>query len=223
VKTLEKLLAVTGKGPISILDFPIAKYTPLNLSVSNGKLKHLDLSDPSQCQRYIDIVLGKDGASVAFGGYLEKRALYRNYQNFLREVEPRNIHLGIDFWAKADSRVLTPVDGIVHSFKNNASDGDYGPTIILAHNISGFTFYTLYGHLSLESLRNLFIGKVFRQGELLAKLGATDINVNYAPHLHFQVIMDLGVFKGDYPGVSSTTDLGFYARNCPDPNILLKF
>ncbi|CAN0606544.1 unnamed protein product, partial [Ectocarpus sp. 12 AP-2014] len=100
--------------------------------------------------------------------------------------------------------------------------GDYGPTIILEHTLHHITFYTLYGHLSIESLIGLFKGKVFKAGETLAKLGTPDINVNYAPHLHFQIIKDLEGNEADYPGVCALENLQHYKFNCPNPNYLLK-
>ncbi len=217
------MLAVARSSPVSILDEPLKKYTPIDLSITNCELADLDLSDPGLCQQYIDLVLNNNSASVAFGGYLEKRALYRTYQNFLKKKEddPRNIHLGIDFWSKAGTRVMGPIDGTVHSFRNNNIPGDYGPTIILDHQMGGITFYTLYGHLSLKSLEDLYIGRKFKKGEYIGDLGTPDINVNYASHLHFQIIKDVEAYRGDYPGVSNVADLEFYTANCPDPNILL--
>ena len=85
-----------------------------------------------------------------------------------------------------------------------------------------YTFYTLYGHLSLKSISHLKVGMAFKQGELLGDLGGANINGDYPPHLHFQIIKDLQNFNGDYPGVCNKNDLGFYLRNCPDPNLLLK-
>lgn len=151
---------------------------------------------------------------------MEKRGIYAANSNF--SETKRNIHLGIDFWAKAGTKVLTPIDGVVHSFKNNTTKGDYGPTIILEHGFNGGSFYTLYGHLSLASLVTLYIGKEFKQGNELGTLGETAINVNYAPHLHFQIIKDLAGYTGDYPGVCSKKDIEFYTYNCPNPSLLLK-
>jgi hypothetical protein len=53
-------------------------------------------------------------------------------------------------------------------------------------------------------------------------LGLPPINGDYAPHLHFQIIIDMENKKGDYPGVCSSKTLAFYLQNCPDPNLLLK-
>ena len=100
--------------------------------------------------------------------------------------------------------------------------GNYGPTIILEHQVENLTFYTLYGHLSLDSINKIKIGQQFKKSETIATLGDATVNGDYAPHLHFQIIKDMGVHKGDYPGVCSAADLDFYLKNCPDPNLLLK-
>ncbi|MEL6918380.1 MAG: peptidoglycan DD-metalloendopeptidase family protein [Bacteroidota bacterium] len=213
-----------SQKPVAILDDVIAldKYTELDLSINNIELSNYDITDPEACQAYIDSVLHRNDALVAYGGYLEQRNLYNNKKGFSGLVDgKRNIHLGMDFWAKAGTKVRAPISGRIHSFKNNRSKGNYGPTIILSHNVEGVHFYTLYGHLSLESLNNLYEGKNIKEGDILGFLGTSDINVNYAPHLHFQMILNIGDYKGDYPGVCSSTNLEYYIKNCPDPNLLL--
>ncbi|MNX43456.1 hypothetical protein D3C86_739100 [compost metagenome] len=117
---------------------------------------------------------------------------------------------------------MAPLDGKVHSFKNNIGLGDYGPTIILEHEVENEKFYTLYGHLSLESIKDLNVGKQFKKGEQIATLGNAAVNGDYAPHVHFQIIQDIEDYWGDYPGVCNSNDLNFYIENCPDPNLLLK-
>ena len=211
------LFSYLKAGPVLDPAIPFGAYTPIDLSQENSELKRVDLGDPNACQAYIDSVTGRAGARVAWGGYLEKRNLYRGHRSFEGEGEPRDIHLGVDFWAPAGTRVVAPLSGKVHSFKNNAAIGDYGPTILLEHSIEGKIFYTLYGHLSVESLSGLYPGKQIGVGEVLATLGSPDINVNYAPHLHFQIILDLQGFRGDYPGVCRASELGYFKLNCPDP------
>jgi len=212
------------KSPAKPLDKIISLnfYCPLDLSFSNQDLNTIDITDPKDCQKYINAVLKKNKAKVAFGGYMEKRNLYRDKSGFSKDGILRNVHLGVDFWAAAGTNVLAPVTGKVHSFQFNNTAGDYGPTIVLKHEIDGIVFHTLYGHLSLESIKNLHIGQEFEKESIIGTLGTTDINVNYAPHLHFQIIMDMQGMEGDYPGVCSEDRLDFYSKNCPDPNILLK-
>ncbi|QWX84566.1 peptidoglycan DD-metalloendopeptidase family protein [Cellulophaga sp. HaHaR_3_176] len=222
---LEKILFSISEKPIHILDRSISidKYTSLDLSKSNSDLLNIKITNPVVCQAYITETLQAANAEVAFGGYLEKRNLYADKGNFSGEKTAlRNIHLGIDYWAKEGTIVITPLRGKVHSFKNNTTSGDYGPTIILKHQISDIYFYTLYGHLSVESLSDLYIGKEFEEGSVLGYLGATAINVNYAPHLHFQIINDMQGCLGDYPGVCALSNLDYYTLNCPNPNLLLK-
>jgi murein DD-endopeptidase MepM/ murein hydrolase activator NlpD len=223
VKTLFQSL--NSLDPNRVLDPSISHsaYTPLDLSVNNPDLKNITLSDPDACQRFIDKVLAKNKAQVAYGGYLEKRNLYNGNANFSANEERRDVHLGVDFWARAGTRVVAPLEGEVHSFKNNAVQGDYGPTIILRHSLNGMVFYSLYGHLSLESLHGLYEGKKFQKGEALATLGTPEVNVHYASHLHFQLIMDLQGKKGDYPGVCMASEMDIYTQNCPDPMLLFRF
>ncbi|MEY8021196.1 peptidoglycan DD-metalloendopeptidase family protein [Muriicola sp. SD30] len=214
------ILSSIQPGPLLDASIPFREYTPLDLSVDNKALEGIDLSDPPACQEYIDSVLVKNKARVAYGGYLERRNLYSGNEAFSEGEERRDVHLGVDFWTEAGTAVLVPIDGEVQSFRNNAVKGDYGPTIILRHTIKGVVFHSLYGHLSLESLDGLFEGKRFKKGEVLATLGTPEENVNYAPHLHFQLILDIQGMQGDYPGVCLVSEKGFYRANCPDPNHL---
>ena len=221
----EKLLLNHAKGSRTVLDseIPISNYIPIDLSIFNKELGLLDVSNPDVCQEYIDKVVNYNSEKIAYGGYLERRNLYKKSPGFVgKGDEERNIHLGIDFWANTGTKVIAPLEGVVHSFKNNAASGDYGPTIILRHEFQAEQFYTLYGHLSIESLHGLYKKKEFNAGDVIATLGETEINVNYAPHLHFQIIKDLGDHSGDYPGVCSQKNLTRYQKNCPDPNLLLK-
>ena len=213
-----------SKVPFPILDsgIPSEEYCPIDLSTENKALDTMDISNTEVCQNYVTAVLKRNSAKVAYGGYLEKRNLYGNSPRF-QEDAPRNIHLGMDFWCEAGTRVLAPLDGKIHSFANNADFGNYGPTIILEHDIKNHRFYTLYGHLSLESLKGFHRGKNVQQGDALAFLGTAEVNVGYAPHLHFQIIVDLGNYDGDYPGVCTSNELEFFKTNCPNPNILLGY
>ncbi|WP_317124623.1 peptidoglycan DD-metalloendopeptidase family protein [Tenacibaculum lutimaris] len=155
---------------------------------------------------------------------MEVRDIYSRSEHFnkLSEENQRNIHLGIDLWCDAGTDILAVLDGEIHSFKNNLNYGDYGPTIIVKHSIEGNEFYSLYGHLSLESIENISVGAKVKQGEKIGTLGGSSVNGDYAPHLHFQLMIDIEGCYGDYPGVSSKKNLDYYKENCPNPNLLLK-
>lgn len=221
---LEILKNISG-NPLFVIDksIPITKYIPISIASSNSALT-FDVSSSDEWEDYINNYLNKNDKKVAFGGYLEVRDIYNrsDYFSKLSEENQRNIHLGIDLWCDAQTAVLAVLDGEIHSFKNNTNHGDYGPTIILKHTFNNNVFYSLYGHLSESSLDNLQIGTLVKQGEKIAILGDSSVNGDYAPHLHFQLILDMEKYIGDYPGVSSKKMLDFYQQNCPNPNLLLK-
>ena len=222
-RNLEELLK--EQKNIKVIDSSIdyKDYLALDLSASHTDHLDLNLTDALIFEEFVENHLSNNKAKVAFGGYLETRNLYRRSEVFKNEItDERNIHIGLDLWIKAETSVLAALDGKVHSFQNNTSLGDYGPTIILEHEIENIKFYTLYGHLSLYSLNGKAIGQIVKKGNQIATLGAPPINGDYAPHLHFQIIKDLQEKSGDYPGVCSENEIAFYTSNCPDPNILLK-
>lgn len=220
-----KFLQNISLQPVSVLDvtIPKNKYVPLDLSLSNTHMSKIDVSSSFLLETYINNFIKDNKALVAFGGYLEERNIYKRSSHFNnKKTEERNIHLGIDFWCSAETSVFSPFDATVHSFKNNSNYGDYGPTVILKHTINNTVFYSLFGHLSLSSITNIKVNQEFKKGEKIATLGTSEINGDYPPHLHFQLIKEIENFQGDYPGVCSKNDLEFYKHNCPNPNMILK-
>ena len=223
MKTLSSILKILPET--KVIDFSIehSSYIPLDLSVTNQELVDTKLENAEDFEIFISNFLERNNGKVAFGGYIEGRNIYKRSTIFRNDlIAERNIHIGLDLWTKVGTTVLAVLDGKIHSFKNNVGLGDYGPTIILEHEIENEKFYTLYGHLSLESIQNLTVGTFYRKGEILAAIGNSEVNGDYAPHLHFQIIKNIENYWGDYPGVCSSNDLNFYIENCPDPNLLLK-
>ena len=219
----EKLLYQTQDVKVIPDSITYNQYIPLDLSVSNTTLAEESIGNAVDFEKYIERYLSLSNSKVAFGGYNEERNLYKRSVIFKDEATAeRNMHIGLDLWIKAGTPILAALDGKVHSFNYNDSFGDYGPTIILEHKIENHIFYTLYGHLSLESLEDLEIGAFFKKGQLIGTLGDASVNGDYSPHLHFQIIQNIANNRGDYPGVCSKKDLPFYLDNCPDPNLLLK-
>ena len=64
----------------------------------------------------------------------------------------RNIHIGIDLGGPAGTPVHAFTDCVLYAFGNNASDGDYGPTLVTEQVFQGSRIWALYGHLSPCSL-----------------------------------------------------------------------
>lgn len=195
-------------------------YLPLDLSAQNKALDDVDLNDEQSFTDFVFNQLKSEDKPVGIGGYGEVRSLYSR-SNLFEGEEPRTIHLGIDIWAEAGTTIYAPLRGEVHSFANRAVHGDYGPVIILKHRVGTRQFYSLYGHLSTDSLTGLKEGMIFEAGEPLAKMGAYYENFHWPPHLHFQLMKEIGDLKGDYPGVCKASEKLFYLANCPDPSIFI--
>lgn len=219
----EKLLHEIKDVKVIADTITLNQYIALDLSVNNTTLTQESIENATDFEKYIEKYLTQNNAKIAYGGYNEERNLYKRSVIFKDDTtEERNMHIGLDLWIKAGTPVLAALDGTVHSFNYNTGFGDYGPTIILEHQIENHIFYTLYGHLSLESLAGLTIGAAFKKGDFIGLLGDASVNGDYSPHLHFQIIKNIANNHGDYPGVCSKKDLPFYLENCPDPNLLLK-
>lgn len=207
-----------------------AAITPFDLNKENVKIfdftadnhdiKQIDLNNEDAFSGYIFGELEKSGTPVGIGLYNEDRDIYKRSEHF-GGSKIRSIHLGIDIWAIAGTPIYAPLDGKIHSFKNNNTHGDYGPTIILEHQLEGITFYTLYGHLSLQSIGNKRIGQQIEKGKHFADFGEYEVNVHWPPHLHFQIISDIGDNFGDFPGVAAKSEKRFYLDICPNPNLIL--
>ena len=224
--TFSSFLRGISSQPLFVLDndIPLSQYVSIDLSETNTQLHSFNVSSSEDWSVFINDYCNQKQAKVAFGGYNEKRNIYKrsNYFNQQNADTERNIHLGLDLWIAAGTTVYAPLEGVIHSFAINANYGDYGPTLVLKHQVHDVIFYTLYGHLSLDSLADKKVGQPIQQGEPIATLGTTEVNGDYAPHLHFQIIRDMEGYNGDYPGVCNTKNLDKFLLNCPDPNVLLK-
>lgn len=194
----------------------------LNLSKHNPQLANVNTADPDALQNFINQQLKANNKQIAMGGYNEERNLYQSHHLFKQSnEEERFIHLGIDIWLPTESPVFSPLAGVIHSFANNKGVGNYGPTIIIKHQLRQTTFYSLYGHLSTASLEKVQKGQTIQKNEEIARLGDVHENGGYPPHLHFQFMADLGNYKGDYPGVSSESQRAANLANCPNPMLVL--
>lgn len=195
---------------------------PMDFTEANEALAEVNLSNTAEFNAFVFGKMETANKKYGIGGYLEKRGIYRRSEVFATESSNfRNIHLGVDIWAAAGSPVYAPLAGKIHSFQDNVGFGNYGPTLILAHDLGEKTLYSLYGHLSRASLSSFEVGREVRAGERICEIGPIPENGDWPPHLHFQLMWDLGTYWGDYPGVAAEQDLDYFRENCPDPNLLL--
>lgn len=201
------------------------KLLPFDFTENNKELNDELLNDTYKFSDYISGKIKQAGARYGIGGYAEHRTVYSRSRVFDAKTpgeEPRRFHLGIDIWGPVNTPVMAPMDGVVHSFSSKNDFGDYGTVIILSHKLQETSFYTLYGHLSNNSIKNIDEGHRIRQGEVFAEFGMQFENGHWPPHLHFQVMLDLEDHTGDYPGVCKFSEKEKYLVNCPDPDLILQ-
>jgi murein DD-endopeptidase MepM/ murein hydrolase activator NlpD len=194
-----------------------------DLTVANKELTAEVINRPSMFSQLINEKLTNNNCRYGIGGYMEHRTIYAFSSHFDTDDEPRRLHLGVDIWCDAGTPVYAPLDGIVHSYQDNNNIGDYGPTIILQHDLDGLTLYSLYGHLSRTSLECLSPGKPVFKNQQIATFGTSDENGHWPPHLHFQLMFDMEGKQGDYPGVGKFSEKEIWQKNIPDPGLILRF
>jgi murein DD-endopeptidase MepM/ murein hydrolase activator NlpD len=193
-----------------IFPFPMERARPVSLAEVE-----FDVSEPGAFDRFIEARRGD--APALYGGYGEDRGIYSASPLFDGEDEPRTVHLGIDVWTDAGTPVCTPLEAEVHSTAINDKWGDYGGTVILAHQ----NYFTLWGHLAHRDVLALAAGSGLAAGTAFARLGAREENGGWPPHLHLQRIEDLLGHRGDFPGVARRSERTRWLELCPDPTPLL--
>ncbi|WPP50597.1 peptidoglycan DD-metalloendopeptidase family protein [Catalinimonas niigatensis] len=215
---------------ISILERHKATFYPLIPGLKKDDLMLLDFSKDSPYLSGIDlrdtatfsqlifgqVLKGKTG----IGGFFENRIIYRRSTHYDGD-EPRSLHLGLDIWKAAGTQLFSPLAGIIHSVQDNQGFGNYGPTLIMEHQLESVKFYALYGHLTHESIQNRQVGEMLEKGQWVGSIGNFPDNGDWPPHLHWQIMSDMLGHVGDFPGVAAPSDHHFYLQYCIDPHYLL--
>jgi 4-aminobutyrate aminotransferase-like enzyme/Ser/Thr protein kinase RdoA (MazF antagonist) len=229
---INKYLADLSREASSVLDADLRTTPSLVFDLSVGST--FVGADPSGVSseawtQKIFSEMKEAGATIGIGRYDEARLVYSSSlfgDSKNPTDERRTIHLGMDLFFQPGSAVRAPLDGIVHALANNRTPLDYGPVVILRHeareaNVDSREFFTLYGHLSADSLTRLRVGQTIRRGEKFAEIGTAQENGGWPPHLHFQIVLDLLDRGTDFPGVAKNSERGVWTSLSPNPNILL--
>lgn len=215
-KTVRRYLSLkTNIADVVSPPFKDAKKVWIDWSIDNPNL-------PRTTEAVAEI-LKENRADVGIGRYCENREVYQGEAFSIANPNARTFHLGVDLWMYAGAPVFAPLDGIVELFNDNNTYLDYGPVVIIRHETdSGIPFWTLYGHLSRESLANWQIGKKFKAGELLGWMGKEDENVGWPPHVHFQLLTDLCGMGLDVHGVAPKEEVSLWRGISLNPNLILR-
>jgi len=212
--------------PVMPFDFATERALVLDLSIASPLVsaEPSENAEPRLTAR-VEEAMRAAGVRVSIGRYDEPRLLYSSplFGGGESPLGPRRtIHLGLDIFADAGTPVFAPLRGTVHAFADNRAALDYGPVIILRHELDADTeLFSLYGHLSRESLTGLAIGQVAEAGDRIATLGSADVNGGWTPHLHFQLFTSLVGLGIDVPGVALAGQRAVWRSLCPDPNLVV--
>lgn len=199
----------------------LQKKDLMSLDFSEGSpyLREIDLKDTHAFNHLVFDEVLKD--KIGIGGFFEDRIIYRRSEHY-NGKEARSIHLGLDIWAKAGTKLYSPLSGKIHSLQDNQGFGNYGPTLILEHQLEDATFYILYGHLHREILESWKVGDQVEQAQYLGDIGDFPENGDWPPHLHWQVMTDMLGNTGDFPGVAAPSDRNYYLQFCINPHYILR-
>ena len=208
-------------APVIDFDLPSGQVVVFDFTAANTDLVHLDINDVTGFTEFLFARIADSETPVGIGRYDEDRVLYRHSPLFDGDAERRSVHLGIDLFVIEGTEISTPLPARVHTVAENAGLGNYGPTVILSHDLDGMQFHTLYGHLSRHTLDGLSAGQVLSAGEGFAEVGDLNENGGWPPHLHFQIICAEVGTSGDYPGVATPSERERFLEICPDPNLIL--
>jgi 4-aminobutyrate aminotransferase-like enzyme/Ser/Thr protein kinase RdoA (MazF antagonist) len=227
-QAVEKWLRVVAGSSASILDVDLrtAPSMVFDLSVGSAFLgaDPVAAETPALTEKIFN-EMKRAGVSIGVGRYDEPRLLYTSplfRASDDHTQERRTIHLGIDLFVEPRTPLRAPLDGVVHIVANNAAPLDYGPLAILRHETgSGEEFFTLYGHLTKDSLEGLKVEQHVARGQAFARVGTAQENGGWAPHVHFQIILDLLDLGANFPGVAYASQRSVWTSLSPDPNVLL--
>lgn len=167
--------------------------------------------------------LGVECLGFHLGYYAEPRLIYTDkafYKRPFKASNRRTVHIGVDIFAPAGTRVQAPLNATVEAVENRKDNLDYGGLVILRHEMEkGAPFFTLYGHLNPESIEALTAGQLIEKGQAIAALGEQQHNGGWAPHLHFQT----GLINTDpnWPGAVDPDELDFWSMLYPNPAAIL--
>ena len=194
------------------------------VSFSEGAPGSNLVTDPEKYNQWLNQRLREKNADYAIGLYAENRTCYKG-DRFVAvgSSKPRSVHLGIDIFIEASTPVHAPLAGIIHSIQYNDFPYDYGGTVILEHDIGGAVFYSLYGHLSKNTVALFKAGDNVERGEVIGYIGEPHENGGWSPHLHFQIMTTMLGLNGNFDGAAEADRMHIWSQICPDPNLIMQF
>ncbi|HEX7325655.1 MAG TPA: aminotransferase class III-fold pyridoxal phosphate-dependent enzyme [Rhodanobacteraceae bacterium] len=165
--------------------------------------------------------LQRSGASVGIGRHDEARFTPDAYRSIGVEQpvdELATVHLGMDVFVPAGTAVHAPLAGVVHAA---AVQGGAACVVLQHAPPGGPVFFTLFRHLSADSVATLAQGKAVVRGQALGTIAAPAQTGGEPAHVHLQLALDLLGRGADFPHRVPVAERAAWAALSPDPNLIL--
>ncbi|MEO7965478.1 MAG: aminotransferase class III-fold pyridoxal phosphate-dependent enzyme, partial [Gemmatimonadaceae bacterium] len=178
---------------------------------------------PNEAERLWNEFAMREGIELGIGPYGEERAVYTadGFASKLARGERRSVHLGLDLFRPAGTRVRTPLAGVVVDVYKTDLPLDYGHAVLLEHTPApGVRFWTLWGHLAASTLGDRHVGDQLAAGDVVSMLGASHENGGWQPHLHLQIVTYRPASAGDVIGVGEPAQRDLWSALFPDASAL---
>lgn len=206
----------------AILDRPVASYAkglvPFGdpghpVAVASASRQ------PDKAEEVWNAYAAQQGIELGLGPWGEDRPVYTAdaFASTLAAGERRSLHLGLDFFLPGGANVRTPLPATVADIYVTDLPLDYGHAIMLEHEPRpGLRFYSLWGHLSAASARNVKVGDKLQAGAVVGQLGRSNENGGWQPHVHLQLIAYRPAAAADVIGAGESRYADLWAELFPD-------
>ena len=175
---------------------------------------------PQEAETLWRDLAARDDVDLGIGPWGEDRPVYTAaaFASTLLAGRRRSLHLGLDLFLDAGSRVRTPLPGKVVDIYVSDLPLDYGHAILLEHNPApGIAFCSLWGHLSADTAARRRIGEELEAGDVVGEIGSNRENGGWQPHVHLQLIAYRPLRAADVIGAGEPEYRAVWADLFHDP------
>jgi 4-aminobutyrate aminotransferase-like enzyme/Ser/Thr protein kinase RdoA (MazF antagonist)/murein DD-endopeptidase MepM/ murein hydrolase activator NlpD len=174
---------------------------------------------PEEAERLWDAIAAQEGVTLGIGSWGEERPVYSSdaFKSVFAPELRRELHLGLDLFAPAGTNVRTPLDGVVVDLFETDVPLDYGHAVLLKHEPHGHVFYSLWGHLSAQTVKNRKLGERLKAGDIIGQFGKPSENGNWQPHVHIQLVTYAAPKAADVIGAGEKDYMALWSELFPDP------
>lgn len=158
-----------------------------------------------------------------YGGWMEDRSIIWS-DTYLKEAAAF-LHLGVDLTVPAGTLVnALATSEILYTGTDVPFVGGWGGHVIQRYDYRGEEAILIYAHLG--EIR-VTIGDVCEKGVVIGAVGDKTQNGFWSPHLHVQIVRDVGnvtdwkhFLDVELDGYGKAAEIEYWSSKCPDPTPL---